>query len=1060
MRRINFFDGAESSTVPVIGNIKASDLVSYADDASYQAENLGSPVAGNIYFNTTLNLIRYYNGTAWINVVDESTAQTLENKTIDGTSATGNNIVTTDADQVTYDNTSSGLTATDVQAAMDEVEARVEANESDIADIRNTTGTLDGDTNMGSYAPGVNGFNVTSNESVKSNIQELVTQVDVNKFKSESNETDVADLRSTTGTSDGDTDMGSYVAGSNGFNLTASQSTKQNIQELVNEVDLKINLTEKGAANGVAELDATGRVPASQLPSYVDDVEEYADLASFPGTGETGKIYTAIDTGKIYRWSGSIYVEISPSEVNSVNGQTGVVILDADDIDDSATTNKFASQAQLDKVDFISVTAPVDLDAIVSADGSIDTHSDVDTTTTPPVLDDVLKWDGSNWVPGVSSTVANLDDLTNVSASSPADGDFLRYDLGNLQWENKTAQLDSLSDVNAPSPNNGDILKYNSVSAQWENVVDSGGSGQGGLNYVINNDAEINLDNTSTDGSGNVTLALETVDPIRGSQSFRITANSSATSSHYAAFDLNTIDRKDYETSGLMTLQFDYYTTSGYAVGEDLKVELRRLTATASDIIPLDGGVIPPSSSKTTYTTRIQLDSDADSYELRFKSNGVTADRTIVVDNIKFGPDVLVPGAIVESGSFTIAAGSITPVSIGTVTGGVTNGNYARAGNVVHFTGSFSANLGTGVNNHFRIPISAFPILSQYTVESISGMSNSNQATGDSGGFVAAGNNPIDEVRIFLSDQDGAAGRAIWFSFSAKIDAQASAMLSTTETLFQTSKARISHTGGSQTVSSTAVTTILFNTATYQNGAALTVNTANNRIDVNKTGYYLLNTQVRGTGATVDESYRVYIQTGNSGPVAENQASGTTGGGYMVGVTTFQYLQKGDYVFATINSGVDTSYGINSSAISTYLEVIELPDFSTFSVYGESELVESSLVRTATGIPATATYADMLELPLTPGEWDLNLQSTWSKSTGASTVFIGISSTPGNVAPGNEGEDRMAFGSTPTSAIIEFGSMQKFGVKVTEPTTYYAKFYRTSALVTTWGGRFSARRIK
>lgn len=66
-----------------------------------------------------------------------------------------------------------------------------------------------------------------------------------------------------------------------------------------------------GAANGVAGLDATGKVPAAQLPSYVDDVVEGANLAAFPGTGETGKIYVALDTNKVYRWSGTVYVEIS-----------------------------------------------------------------------------------------------------------------------------------------------------------------------------------------------------------------------------------------------------------------------------------------------------------------------------------------------------------------------------------------------------------------------------------------------------------------------------------------------------------------------------------------------------------------------------------------------------------------------------------------------------------------------------------------------------------------------------------------------------------------------------
>ncbi|MFO0452104.1 MAG: hypothetical protein ACK52I_26210 [Pseudomonadota bacterium] len=56
-----------------------------------------------------------------------------------------------------------------------------------------------------------------------------------------------------------------------------------------------------------------GLIQASNLPSYVDDVLEFANLAGFPITGETGKIYVALNTNLTYRWSGSAYVEISPS---------------------------------------------------------------------------------------------------------------------------------------------------------------------------------------------------------------------------------------------------------------------------------------------------------------------------------------------------------------------------------------------------------------------------------------------------------------------------------------------------------------------------------------------------------------------------------------------------------------------------------------------------------------------------------------------------------------------------------------------------------------------------
>ena len=75
--------------------------------------------------------------------------------------------------------------------------------------------------------------------------------------------------------------------------------------------DAQVKRTEMGAASGVATLDSNGKVPSSQLPSYVDDVLEYASSSNFPATGETGKIYVAQDTNKTYRWSGSAYVVIS-----------------------------------------------------------------------------------------------------------------------------------------------------------------------------------------------------------------------------------------------------------------------------------------------------------------------------------------------------------------------------------------------------------------------------------------------------------------------------------------------------------------------------------------------------------------------------------------------------------------------------------------------------------------------------------------------------------------------------------------------------------------------------
>ena len=92
------------------------------------------------------------------------------------------------------------------------------------------------------------------------------------------------------------------------------------------------NAANKGTANGYASLDSGGKVPSTQLPSYVDDVLEYNNLASFPATGTAGVIYVAQDTNKTYRWSGSTYVEISasPGSTDAVTeGSTNLYYTDA-----------------------------------------------------------------------------------------------------------------------------------------------------------------------------------------------------------------------------------------------------------------------------------------------------------------------------------------------------------------------------------------------------------------------------------------------------------------------------------------------------------------------------------------------------------------------------------------------------------------------------------------------------------------------------------------------------------------------------------------------------------
>ena len=115
------------------------------------------------------------------------------------------------------------------------------------------------------------------------------------------------------------------------YNLDNRYYTETEIDATLGSYQLK---SEKGSPNGYASLDIAGKIPGSQLPSYVDDVLEYPSLADFPTTGENGKIYIAVDTTLTYRWTGSVYVVIGTNlalgetEFTAYRGDRGKIAYD------------------------------------------------------------------------------------------------------------------------------------------------------------------------------------------------------------------------------------------------------------------------------------------------------------------------------------------------------------------------------------------------------------------------------------------------------------------------------------------------------------------------------------------------------------------------------------------------------------------------------------------------------------------------------------------------------------------------------------------------------------
>lgn len=213
-----------------------------------------------------------------------------------------------------------------------------------------------------------------------------------------------------------------------------------------------------------------GKVPAEYLPSYVDDVVEYASLAAFPATGETGKIYLALDTSTIYRWSGSQYVLIG-SNVSAIN--------DLSDIDTSTTAPTDGQALVWEQATgkwepgSVATTAQGALaDTALQPTSSIDDLADVDTSTTAPTDGQVLTWDqaAGKWEPGSVATSAQgaLAD----TALQP------------------TSSIDALADVDTSTtaPTDGQVLAWNNTLERFEptTVVASQTLGITGASAITN----------------------------------------------------------------------------------------------------------------------------------------------------------------------------------------------------------------------------------------------------------------------------------------------------------------------------------------------------------------------------------------------------------------------------------------------------------------------------------------------------------------------------------------------------------------------------------------------
>ena len=212
-----------------------------------------------------------------------------------------------------------------------------------------------------------------------------------------------------------------------------------------------IPTSQKGATNGVAELDNSGKVPSAQLPSFVDDVVEgYLSSGKFYKesghtteiNAESGKIYVDLSTNKTYRWSGSAYAEISASLA----------------LGETSTTAYRGDRGKIAYDHSQKAHAPSNAEANVQSDWSVsDTGSDAYIKNKPTSL----PANGGN-----SSTVNGHS----VQADVPANAVFT--DTKPVTMKGATAS-EAGSAGYVPAPASGSNTKYLRGDGTWQTPPDT-----------------------------------------------------------------------------------------------------------------------------------------------------------------------------------------------------------------------------------------------------------------------------------------------------------------------------------------------------------------------------------------------------------------------------------------------------------------------------------------------------------------------------------------------------------------------------------------------------------
>lgn len=316
-----------------------------------------SPVAGQVYFNTATNKYMGYNGSAWVDLSSQGQIYTFNSPLSEtngvvsvgdaSTSAKGVIEIATDTEASTGTDTTRAINAKQLATKVTANAAITGATHTKIT--YDSKGLVTGGANLS--ASDIPNLTLSKITDVTATASELNVLDGITATTTELNYVDGV-------TSSIQTQLNNKVAANaaitagTGTKITydakglVTSSTTLSASDIPDISSTYVTVASKGQANGVASLDGDGKVPSSQLPSYVDDVIEAYIVSGSTAlsagwlsktsggsalTPETGIIYVVMTAGeyqnKTYRWGGTTYVEISSAPGQATESTAGIAAI-------------------------------------------------------------------------------------------------------------------------------------------------------------------------------------------------------------------------------------------------------------------------------------------------------------------------------------------------------------------------------------------------------------------------------------------------------------------------------------------------------------------------------------------------------------------------------------------------------------------------------------------------------------------------------------------------------------------------------------------------------------